>query len=75
MCFGPLYLMVPIPFLVFAHFMDIELEYKYVLFGALGWWMALLLRLPVIFLIKNKNLNLKTSSKLTIGLSGRRRKC
>ena len=66
----PLYLMSPIPFFFLAHFMEIEIEYNYVLLGALGWWLAFLLRIPVILFIKKKKINLKTSSKLSIGLSG-----
>lgn len=66
----PLYLLVPIPFFIIAQYLNIVLDYKYVLFGAIGWWLALVLRVPLILFIKNKKMDLSTSSKITIGLSG-----
>ena len=67
---SPLYLLAIIPFIFIAHYVDIKIDYYQVLLGALGWWIALIVRIPVILLIKKKNINLKLSRKITIGLSG-----
>lgn len=67
---SPLYLLAIIPFVFIAHYLAIKIDYYLVLLGALGWWIALILRIPVILLIKNKKIDLKLSRKITIGLSG-----
>ena len=66
----PLYFMSPIPFIFLAPVLGIDIDFSLVLLGALGWWVALLLRVPILLIIKKKNIDLKTSSKITIGLSG-----
>jgi hypothetical protein len=66
----PLYLFVPVPFFLLANLLDIEINYIYMLLGALGWWLALILRLPIILIAKLKKLDLNFSSILTIGSSG-----
>lgn len=66
----PFYLGAPVPFILLAQFLEIEIELNAVLFGALGWWIALIVRVPSILVIKKKNLDLQLASKLTIGLSG-----
>lgn len=66
----PLYFMSLLPFIFLAPILKIDINYTHVLLGALGWWVALLLRLPIILILKKKNINLKTSNKITVGLSG-----
>jgi len=66
----PLYILTPVPFFILALFLEIKLDFNYVLFGALGWWIALLLRTPVILYLKYKKTNLETSSNLMISFSG-----
>ncbi|NOQ74864.1 MAG: YhfC family intramembrane metalloprotease [Crocinitomix sp.] len=67
---APLYFLVPLPFFLLAHFIDIKIDYNAVLLGALGWWVALLLRLPVILFVKLKKFEQKKSNKLIVGFSG-----
>lgn len=67
---SPLYLLVPLPFYIIAHYLKIDIDYKLILLGALGWWLALIIRIPLIVFIKKRNIDLKTSSRLTIGMSG-----
>ena len=52
---SPLYFLSVVPFFWLAGFKGIEIELATFLYGALGWWIALLLRLPVIFYLKSKN--------------------
>ena len=66
----PLYILTPVPFFILALFLEIKLDFNYFLFGALGWWIALLLRTPVILYLKYKKTNLETSSNLMISFSG-----
>jgi hypothetical protein len=66
----PLYVLSIIPFIVIAGVLDIEIDTGYALLGALGWWLALLLRLPLILYSKAKKLAFKLSNKLIIGASG-----
>lgn len=67
---SPLYLLVPIPFVLFADYLAISINYKEVLLGALGWWIALLVRMPVILLVRKKGLSTKLSNRITVGISG-----
>ncbi len=66
----PLYLLAPVPFIFLAHILKIEIVFNFVLLGVLGWWLALLLRIPIILFFKKRNIDIKTSNKLTIGISG-----
>lgn len=66
----PLYLLAPVPFIFIAYYLEINIDYTQVLLGALGWWIALIVRIPVILIIKRNNISLIQSRKLTIGLSG-----
>ena len=66
----PLYVLSIVPFIVVAGVLDIEIDTGYALLGAIGWWLALLLRLPLIFYSKAKKLDFKLSNKLIIGASG-----
>jgi len=66
----PLYFLTPLPFICLAYILDINLDLASVLLGALGWWVALLLRIPVILFVKNKKFDQKKSNKLVIGFSG-----
>jgi len=67
---SPLYLMAVIPFVLIASYAKINIDYYHVAIGALGWWIALVARVPVILLVKKKNLDLEPSRKITIGISG-----
>lgn len=67
---SPLYLLAPIPFVFIAQFLKIEVDYKLLLIGALGWWIALIIRIPVVLLLKKKNIKNDIASKITIGISG-----
>ncbi|NOQ72508.1 MAG: YhfC family intramembrane metalloprotease [Crocinitomix sp.] len=67
---APLYILVPLPFFLLAHFIDIKIDSSSVLLGVLGWWLALLLRLPAILYVKLKKIDKKKSNKLIIGFSG-----
>ncbi len=66
----PLYVLVPIPFIYLAHFVELELDSYPILLGALGWWGALILRIPIILLIQKRDVKMQTASKITIGISG-----
>ena len=66
----PLYILSIVPFIALAIVLDIEIDTGYVLLGALGWWLALLLRLPLILYSKTKKLDFNVSNKLIIGASG-----
>jgi hypothetical protein len=66
----PLYFLASVPFFLLAHFIEIEINFSYVLLGALGWWLALLLRIPVILFVKLKKIDMKKSNKLMVGFSG-----
>lgn len=45
-----------LPYVALAGLLRAELQWSLLLLGALGWWLALLLRLPVILLVKQKSL-------------------
>lgn len=64
---SPLYFTSLHPFIWFAEVKSIDLQMSTFLFGALGWWIALLLRLPVILYVKSKKIQ---SNKLVIAASG-----
>jgi len=66
----PLYFLTPLPFIGLAYILDINLDLTSVLLGALGWWVALLLRIPVILFVKKKKIDQKKSNKLVVGFSG-----
>ncbi len=46
----PFTILTIVPFLLIARKLDIPLDLKLILLGAAGWWLALLLRLPVMLL-------------------------
>lgn len=46
----PLTILTLVPFIALAGVLDIEISLRYAAFGALGWWVALLLRAPVALL-------------------------
>ncbi len=66
---SPLYFLSIVPFVVLANYINIEINIGYALLGALGWWVALLLRVPIILYAKYKKLDNKRSSTLIIGAS------
>lgn len=66
----PLYILSPLPFIWLANFVDINIDFNSVLFGALGWWIALILRVPILLFVKKNKLEQKRSNKLVIGASG-----
>lgn len=62
----PLYLVSPIPFYFLAQEMGFDLNLNVFLLGALGWWIALIVRVPVILIVKKKGL----SNHWVVGASG-----
>lgn len=66
----PLYLLSIVPFVFIASWLEIDISMGYVLLGALGWWVALLLRLPFILLIQKCINKQKDVSKYIVALSG-----
>ena len=67
---APLYFLAPLPFFALAYLINIEIVAGSVLLGMLGWWLALLLRIPIILFVKSKKIEQKKSNKLIIGFSG-----
>jgi len=67
---SPFYFLSIVPYLKLAKALDIEINLSYALLGALGWWLALLLRLPFILYAKSKMLDNKHSNKLIVSVSG-----
>jgi hypothetical protein len=67
---SPLYFLAPLPFFILADFLEITIDYNSLLLGMLGWWAALLLRIPIILYVKKKKLEQKKSNKLIVGFSG-----
>lgn len=66
----PLYFAALAPFIVLSYALEIELDTDYILLGALGWWLALLLRAPLILYAKNSKLPMEKSNRLIVGASG-----
>ena len=50
----PLLFATLLPYIWLAQQLELQLGLKVILLGALGWWLALLLRLPVILAVKKK---------------------
>lgn len=67
---SPLYFLSPLPFFILAHYIDIKIDLSSVLLGVLGWWLALLIRIPLILFVKFKKIDQKKSNKLIVGFSG-----
>ncbi len=63
----PLYLLSILPFVYITDYFGFEIQLKSLFFGALGWWLALLLRIPFILYVKAKNIK---SNRLIVGASG-----
>lgn len=64
----PFCLLTIVPFLLLAHQLDVSIKPGYIALGALGWWAALMLRMPVILLLtKSKS---KFTREITVGISG-----
>ena len=51
---APLLVLTLLPFTRLADWLGVELSTKLVLLGALGWWLALVLRVPVMLLAKSR---------------------
>lgn len=66
----PLYFASITPFVLLAAQLDLAIEMKYVGLGALGWWLALILRAPVILALRKSQQDMQTSSKYVIWASG-----
>ena len=66
----PLYALALAPFVLLADAIDVDIDTGYALIGALGWWLALLLRMPFILFAKQKELDFKLSNRLIVGASG-----
>ena len=66
----PLYLLVPVVFAGLALFWDIDLELGYILLGAAGWLIALILRAPVSIIAQRLTKDKETIQKIVILSSG-----
>lgn len=66
----PIYLMTIIPFIVIGNYLDLNINAGYIALGALGWWIALLLRLPFVLAVQKFIKNQDTATRFTVGLSG-----
>ncbi len=66
----PLYLLSIVPFVFIASWLEIDISMGHVLLGALGWWVALLLRLPFILFIQKRINDQEVASKYVVGISG-----
>lgn len=66
----PFYFLTIVPLFVIANFMHLTINPGYIALGAAGWWIALLLRLPVVALLKLFKTNDPLSPKIIIGSSG-----
>ena len=49
----PFHLLVIVPFILLGNLLNLNFDFSIILLGALGWWIAMLLRLPVMLLIRN----------------------
>jgi hypothetical protein len=68
--FSFLMLLVPVIFLFAYHVFNIEFMWQPFILGALGWYIALMLRIPFIFIIRKLHISDSRKTTLTIGLSG-----
>jgi len=66
----PLYLLVPLLFAVLAWIWEIELEVGWILLGAAGWLVALILRAPVSIIAQRLAKDKETIQKIVILSSG-----
>jgi YhfC intramembrane metalloprotease len=66
----PIYMLVPIGFIYFAYTLNIPVNYSLMLWGAGGWLVAYLLRVPVAILVQKLNLESNTSQNIIISFSG-----
>ena len=57
----PLYVLSIVPFILLGQQLDISVDGGYVLLGALGWWLALIARIPVILFVKSRKMSNKTA--------------
>ena len=64
---SPLYFLSIVPFFLLASSFGIDVQMKEFFYGALGWWLALLLRVPFIFYHKAKGIQ---SNTLITAISG-----
>lgn len=67
---APFYFATIVPFLALAQAFKFNFKAELLLYGALGWWIAFLLRIPILFLIQKKDLKQPKANQLTIGVSG-----
>ncbi len=66
----PFYILSVFPFVLLANYLEVNLELNLILIGALGWWIALLLRIPIILIGKSQKIAEAKFNKLVVGSSG-----
>lgn len=66
----PLYILSIVPFVALADYFDYSVDAGYAALGALGWWVALLVRVPFIVLIRKRSASTANSGKFIVALSG-----
>jgi hypothetical protein len=66
---APFYVATLVPFIALAQYLQVNIQLGYVFLGALGWWIALILRLPAILAAKVIH-DKESVQKITIGASG-----
>lgn len=66
----PFYIASILPLLAITIDYESEFEIKMALFGALGWWLALILRAPIILILKSRKLQDSLMQKIVVGISG-----
>lgn len=67
----PFYVLTLVPFwLLLSDHLEVDVRVSYVLLGALGWWFAFLLRLPVIALTKAMKMPDRIAQRIIVAESG-----
>lgn len=64
----PFCLLTIVPFFLLVRYLDVSVQFGYIILGALGWWLALMLRMPIILLVTKRKS--KFTQEITVGISG-----